>query len=137
MLHRRLQECRAALLTSPTRTAIDIAFAWGFSLSTFYRAFQAAFGLSPGDLRAASADRGRCDRMALAMRRGLARASRNRWSATKSARFGHQAQMRFLLENSGRTGFFGFGRAGTANVGALHADFTKHHRDVIYAALQT
>jgi AraC-like DNA-binding protein len=61
VLHRRLQECRAALLTSPTRAVIDIAFAWGFSsLSTFYRAFQAAFGLSPGDLRAASADRDRC-----------------------------------------------------------------------------
>jgi AraC-like DNA-binding protein len=33
----------------------DIAFAWGFgSLSGFYRAFQAAFAMSPGELRAAS-----------------------------------------------------------------------------------
>ena len=35
------------------RSTGDIAFAWGFGTpSTFYRAFQAAFGLSPGDLRA-------------------------------------------------------------------------------------
>lgn len=51
---RRLEECRAALLASPARPIIDIAFAWGFSsLSTFYRAFQVQFGMSPGDLRAA------------------------------------------------------------------------------------
>jgi len=55
VLCRRLEECRAALLASPTRPVTDIAFAWGFNnLSSFYRAFQAAFGLSPGDLRAAS-----------------------------------------------------------------------------------
>jgi len=52
---RRLEECRAALLANPTRPVTDIAFAWGFSsLSCFYRAFQAAFAMSPGDLRAAS-----------------------------------------------------------------------------------
>jgi AraC-like DNA-binding protein len=52
VLRRRLEECRAALLSSPTRPVIDIAFAWGFgSLSAFYRAFQAAFGIAPGDLR--------------------------------------------------------------------------------------
>ena len=55
VLRRRLEECRAALLATPARPVIDIAFAWGFSsLSCFYRGFQAAFGLSPGDLRAAS-----------------------------------------------------------------------------------
>jgi AraC family transcriptional regulator, positive regulator of tynA and feaB len=54
VLRRRLEECRAALLGNPPRPVIDIAFAWGFSsLSGFYRAFQAAFGMSPGDLRAA------------------------------------------------------------------------------------
>jgi AraC-like DNA-binding protein len=55
VLRRRLEECRAALLANPTRPVTDIAFAWGFgSLSGFYRSFQAAFGLTPGDLRAAS-----------------------------------------------------------------------------------
>ena len=54
---RRLEECRTALLAHPTRPVTDIAFAWGFnSLSGFYRAFQAAFGMSPGELRAASRD---------------------------------------------------------------------------------
>ena len=53
VLHRRLEECRAALLADRTRPVIDIAFAWGFSgLSSFYRAFQTAFDLSPGELRA-------------------------------------------------------------------------------------
>jgi AraC-like DNA-binding protein len=52
---RRLEECRAAVIGSPTRPIIDIAFAWGFSsLSTFYRAFQGQFGLSPSELRAAT-----------------------------------------------------------------------------------
>ena len=55
MLRRRLEECRTALLSCPTRPVTDIAFGWGFSnLSTFYRAFQAAFGMRPGDLRAAA-----------------------------------------------------------------------------------
>jgi len=54
---RRLDECRTALLGSPTRAVTDIAFAWGFgTLSNFYRAFQATFGMSPGDLRARSRD---------------------------------------------------------------------------------
>jgi AraC-like DNA-binding protein len=53
--HRRLQECRAALLAAPARPVTDIAFAWGFgTLSNFYRAFRAAYGMSPGDLRAAA-----------------------------------------------------------------------------------
>jgi len=52
---RRLEECKAALLGNPLRPVTDIAFAWGFgSLAGFYRAFQAAFGMSPGDMRAAA-----------------------------------------------------------------------------------
>jgi AraC-like DNA-binding protein len=55
VLRRRLEECRTALIANPARPVIDIAFAWGFgSLSGFYRAFQAAFGMSPGDLRTAA-----------------------------------------------------------------------------------
>ena len=55
VLHRRLEECRATLLRDATRPVTDIAFAWGFNnLSSFYRAFHAAFAMSPGDLRAAS-----------------------------------------------------------------------------------
>jgi AraC-like DNA-binding protein len=51
---RRLEECRAALLCDKGRSVTDIAFAWGFSsLSGFYRAFHAAFGMTPSDLRAA------------------------------------------------------------------------------------
>jgi AraC-like DNA-binding protein len=57
ILRRRLEECRATLLNDRNRSVTDIAFAWGFnSLSGFYRAFQAAFDASPGDLRAASPD---------------------------------------------------------------------------------
>jgi transcriptional regulator GlxA family with amidase domain len=49
---RRLEECRAALIAGPARPVIDIAFAWGFgSMPSFYRAFQGAFGLSPGEAR--------------------------------------------------------------------------------------
>ena len=41
-------------MASPTRAVTDIAYAWGFgSLSSFYRAFHAAFGAAPGDCRAA------------------------------------------------------------------------------------
>jgi len=55
ILQRRLQECRSMLLNDRKRSITDIAFAWGFNtLSGFYRAFQAAYGASPGDLRAAS-----------------------------------------------------------------------------------
>lgn len=57
VLRRRLEECRAALLADHARAVSDIAFAWGFgSLSSFYRAFQAAFGVSPGALRAKAPD---------------------------------------------------------------------------------
>jgi AraC-like DNA-binding protein len=55
VLRRRLEECRAALISAgPRERAVtDIAFAWGFnSLATFYRAFRAAFGMTPGELRA-------------------------------------------------------------------------------------
>jgi transcriptional regulator GlxA family with amidase domain len=49
----RLKECRAALLASPTRPVTDIAFAWGFgTMSNFYRAVRAAFGMSPTEMRA-------------------------------------------------------------------------------------
>jgi AraC-like DNA-binding protein len=55
VLQCRLEECRSALLGNPSRPVIDIAFAWGFgSLSSFYRAFQTMFGMSPQDLREAS-----------------------------------------------------------------------------------
>ncbi len=54
---RRLEACRTAL-ASPLdgqRSVADIAFGWGFnSLSVFYRAFQAAYGMSPGDFREAA-----------------------------------------------------------------------------------
>ena len=54
---RRLEECRTAVLANPDRPVIDIAYAWGFgSLSSFYSAFQATFGASPGDLRANTRD---------------------------------------------------------------------------------
>jgi len=57
VLRRRLEECRKALLGDPERAVTDIAFAWGFnSLSTFYRTFQTAFGMSPSDSRAAERD---------------------------------------------------------------------------------
>lgn len=52
--HRRLEACRR-MLESPAdghRSVTDIAFGWGFSsLATFYRQFQAAYGVAPGDLR--------------------------------------------------------------------------------------
>ena len=53
---RRLEECRDALVACPSRPVMDVALSWGFgSMPTFYRAFQAAFGLSPGELREAAA----------------------------------------------------------------------------------
>jgi AraC family transcriptional activator of tynA and feaB len=51
---RRLGEIKS-LLANPSaadRSIADIAFAWGFDdLSTFYRAFQSAYGVRPGDIR--------------------------------------------------------------------------------------
>jgi AraC-like DNA-binding protein len=53
IVQRRLEVCRTTLLSDRNRSVTDIAFAAGFnSLSGFYRAFQAAFGASPSDLRA-------------------------------------------------------------------------------------
>lgn len=56
VLQQRLEECRAAL-SNPTgeRSVTDIALAWGFnSLSTFYRTFRQAFGMTPTDFRGRS-----------------------------------------------------------------------------------
>ena len=69
VLRRRLEECRAALIANPARPVTDIAFGWGFnSLASFYRAFQAAFGVAPRDVReaqrAASPFAGCANRMA-------------------------------------------------------------------------
>lgn len=49
----RIAESRRLLKEAPGRSISQIAFASGFeSLATFYRAFQAAHGASPGDFRA-------------------------------------------------------------------------------------
>ena len=49
----RIGESRRLLKEAPERSISQIAFASGFeSLATFYRAFQAAHGASPGDFRA-------------------------------------------------------------------------------------
>lgn len=49
----RVEESRRLLKEAPERSISQIAFASGFeSLATFYRAFQAAHGASPGDFRA-------------------------------------------------------------------------------------
>jgi len=50
---RRIGKSRRLLKEAPERSISQIAFASGFeSLATFYRAFQAAHGASPGDFRA-------------------------------------------------------------------------------------
>ncbi len=55
VMARRLEACRTAL-TDPlqaARSVTDIAFAWGFSnLATFYRAFKAAYDMTPKEMRA-------------------------------------------------------------------------------------
>jgi AraC-like DNA-binding protein len=49
----RIGESRRLLKEAPDRSISQIAYASGFeSLATFYRAFQAAHGASPGDFRA-------------------------------------------------------------------------------------
>jgi AraC-like DNA-binding protein len=49
----RLQASRRLLTCAPQRSISDVAFACGFeSLATFYRAFRAAQGTTPGDFRA-------------------------------------------------------------------------------------
>lgn len=48
----RLSHSRRLLVEAPERLIADIAFASGFeSLATFYRAFNTAFGMAPGDFR--------------------------------------------------------------------------------------
>lgn len=57
---RRLEACRSALEApdGANRSVVDIAFGWGFgSLSSFYRAFTAAYGVAPGDIRQAAQGR--------------------------------------------------------------------------------
>ncbi|HYD14854.1 MAG TPA: helix-turn-helix domain-containing protein [Hyphomicrobium sp.] len=50
----RLDEARKQLLHDAVHPVADIAFACGFeSLATFYRVFRRAYGMAPGDLRAA------------------------------------------------------------------------------------
>jgi AraC-like DNA-binding protein len=50
----RLAEALRQLQADPRRPVADIAFSCGFeSLATFYRVFRRAYGLSPGDVRAA------------------------------------------------------------------------------------
>jgi AraC-like DNA-binding protein len=59
---KRLKACRAALEapSGADRSVAEIAFDHGFgSLPTFYRAFQAAYGVAPRDLRAAAMAHGR------------------------------------------------------------------------------
>ena len=52
VLSRRLEHARLLLSQVPPRPVADIAFACGFDgLSTFYRSFRTAFGLSPADFR--------------------------------------------------------------------------------------
>ena len=49
---RRLEAARRLLADAGERTVLDISIDCGFdSLSTFYRAFRAAYGMSPGDYR--------------------------------------------------------------------------------------
>ena len=51
----RLGKARELLASAPSRSATDIAYACGFdSIATFYRVFRAAYGMTPGDVRAAS-----------------------------------------------------------------------------------
>lgn len=60
--NQRLKACRAALEvpSSADRSVTEIAFAHGFgSLPTFYRAFHAAYGIAPRDLRRAAMARAR------------------------------------------------------------------------------
>ncbi len=49
----RLEKARRLLETMPSRPTTDTAYACGFdSIATFYRVFRAAFGMTPGDVRA-------------------------------------------------------------------------------------
>jgi AraC-like DNA-binding protein len=56
ILGMRLREAQRRLAGHPGETVSQIAFACGFqSIATFYRTFHAAYGIAPGDARAASA----------------------------------------------------------------------------------
>jgi AraC-like DNA-binding protein len=55
----RLAESRRLLIQSRQQSISDIALACGFnSIATFYRAFQAAHGMSPGEFRATQVEHG-------------------------------------------------------------------------------
>lgn len=55
VLSRRLERAQQLLIHSPAAAVADIAEACGFqSLATFYRAFRAAFGMSPSECREAA-----------------------------------------------------------------------------------
>ena len=58
VLARRLERACLLLAQVPRRSVTDVAFAAGFeSLSTFYRTFRAAYGISPDDFRQCPAGR--------------------------------------------------------------------------------
>lgn len=55
LLTMRIEEARRLLESMPTSAISDIAYACGFdSIATFYRVFRAAYGATPGDVRAGS-----------------------------------------------------------------------------------
>jgi transcriptional regulator GlxA family with amidase domain len=55
ILGMRLREARSRLAARSNETVTQIAFACGFhSIATFYRVFHAAYGITPGDARAAA-----------------------------------------------------------------------------------
>lgn len=60
VMRRRLEACRLALENPAfsNRSVTDIALGWGFnSMSTFYRAFRAAYGFAPRDLETVSSSK--------------------------------------------------------------------------------
>jgi len=53
----RLKRSRRLLRETPERLIADIATSCGFeSLATYYRVFNAAYGIAPGDFRARGAE---------------------------------------------------------------------------------
>lgn len=56
MTEERLKRSRRLMREAPERLIADIAAACGFeSLATYYRVFNAAYGIAPGDFRAQAA----------------------------------------------------------------------------------
>ncbi|MCJ9735659.1 helix-turn-helix transcriptional regulator, partial [Bradyrhizobium sp. PRIMUS42] len=54
----RLKQSRRLMRETPERLIADVAAACGFeSLATYYRVFNAAYGMAPGDFRAQGSDR--------------------------------------------------------------------------------